>query len=196
MKRKVVVSVPSTVVDLGGNGVLNAGVVAFEPEVLVFDPALLPPGGETFTDSAHEDTLRSGAEWGGGALRPGVGGGAGFLGDLVVDVGEAVMLCTTAECNSTPDAVNTFEGLDLIPLGADDVVPGTVPSIEITDGVFPFSSVTVRTGGGLSAVGGLPLRLFARGELVIDGLVDVAGSPAGGRRRRSGWAARSPLRPP
>ncbi|MCY3004165.1 MAG: hypothetical protein NTV21_20410 [Planctomycetota bacterium] len=83
-KRKIVVDVPTSVKDLSGNAVLNAGRRTFVPEVVVFNPVSLPTGGEQFTNQSNTDTLRTGADWGGGRLVAGVGGGSGRFGDLII----------------------------------------------------------------------------------------------------------------
>ncbi len=176
-KRKIVVRVPATVVDLGGNPVQNAGQFTFTPEVLIFAPIVLPTGGEQFVDALNRDDARTGAVWSDvGVLLPGASGGPGYAGDLVVPTGQEVTLCTEAACLSFPTAVNTFQNLDVIPLGAADVVPGEIPQVQITDGQFPFSSVTVRTGGVLRFRGRRPARVFGRGEVLIQGVVDATGS--------------------
>ena len=56
----------------------------FVPEVVVFNPVSLPSGGEQFTNQSNTDTLRTGADWGGGRLVAGVGGGSGRFGDLII----------------------------------------------------------------------------------------------------------------
>ncbi len=105
LPRRIIVSVPTTVVDLGGNSVANAADVTFVPERITFMPVDLPkPGGEDFTTSPNqtghmEDTTRSGAVWGPASssnneLEPGVGGGSGRLGDLVLGAGTILTLYT------------------------------------------------------------------------------------------------------
>ncbi len=178
-KRKIVVRIPSVVSDLGGNPLQNAGEVVFTPELLSFPQAMLPPGGEQFTDATNRDARRTGALWtNAGFLGPGFGG-AGYLGDLVVGGAQALTLCT-GDCASFPGAQTVIQNIGVLPLGPDVVVPGQVPMIEVTDGIFPFASVNVAPGALLELAGSGPGRLLARGEAVYAGVLDASGdAPVG-----------------
>lgn len=176
LPRQVVVSLPSAIVDLGGNALTNPGLVVFTPEVLTFDPIALPDGGEQFDGSSNIDSVRSGTSVQGGLLVPGISGGSGFLGDLIVDTGETLVLCTDADCSEVPEAVSMFTGVDVLPLDGAVLPNGDPGMFTVTDGIFEFSSVTVRAGATLIFVGENPARLFARGEMLIQGLVDVSGA--------------------
>ncbi len=105
LPRRVIASIPSTIVDLGGFALANANPVSFIPERLVFPLATLPrTGGEDFStefgDNDHgEDTDRTGAFWGPKdttleQLVPGLGGGSGRLGDLHLAAGQILTLYT------------------------------------------------------------------------------------------------------
>jgi hypothetical protein len=96
--RRVVVDVPASVVDLVGHGVGNSGKRSFVPEVIHFTPVTLPPGGEQFLSLSNMDARRTGADWGEstlGRLKPGIGGGTGRMGDLVVPANTTLTLQTS-----------------------------------------------------------------------------------------------------
>jgi hypothetical protein len=180
-KRKIVVELPAAIQDLGGNALSNAGKVAFEPEVLIFAETVLPDGtGETFLDTDNLDAKRTGAAWGAGTLLPGAGGGSGKLGDLIVKTGEVLELSTDFA---------TFDGRELIGEGGGPVDPDLGPTIEVTDGIFEFDYVLVESGGVLRFTGTAPARLHARGEISIDGLLDVSGAapPDNALGGHQGW---------
>ena len=108
--RRIVVRVPSGVRDLAGNGVSNAGSISFVPQATPFPAATIPPGGEQFMNTANEQQERSGADWGGsqpGRLLPGIGGGSGRMGELIVRAGQSVTL-TTSPTSATGQI--TFSG--------------------------------------------------------------------------------------
>jgi hypothetical protein len=117
--RKIVVNIPNTVVDLVGNPISNAGNWIFVPEVVLFPPATLPPGGEQFTNQNNMDAKRTGADWGEsqpGRLLPGLGGGSGRLGDLIVKQGQTLSLTTspTAATGTLTFAANPVFGDQII----------------------------------------------------------------------------------
>ncbi len=111
--RRVVVVLPNTIVDLGGNGLANAGTTSFVPERLVFPKASIPQvGGEAFSATTRRDADRTGAGWGPPLsnqflalpaspqiqeLVPGFGGGSGRLGDLRVAPGQVLTLYTDGQ---------------------------------------------------------------------------------------------------
>lgn len=101
--RRIVINLPVQVIDLVKNSVANGGARSFVPEVNNFGTVQLPAGGEQFTDVGNEDPRRSGADWGlttPGRLIPGVGGGSGRMGDLVIQAGEVVTLYTSMQTAS------------------------------------------------------------------------------------------------
>lgn len=54
-------------------------------------------------------------------------------------------------------------------------------TLTVTDGTFPFASVRLLPSSQLKFVGANPARLFARGDMIIQGLIDLAGrAPAAG----------------
>jgi hypothetical protein len=93
--RRIVVSLPTSIVDLGGNSIANANSISFVPERLQFTSERLS---ESFVTAQginpNEDLKRSGAFWGPTNLRPGFGGGSGRLGDLALGPGEVLTLYT------------------------------------------------------------------------------------------------------
>ncbi|MFT5080325.1 MAG: hypothetical protein ACI84E_000980 [Planctomycetota bacterium] len=169
--RKIVVSVPSLVTDLGSNSIVNPGQATFSPQFLQFPPVILPGGtGESFDSPLYLDAPNTGAAWGGGALIKGILGGSGKLGPLIVDQ------------DNSPFVLNTdsqvWSNFDIITEGSATFPPSvTPPSLTITDGIFEFSRISVEAGAQLVLQGSNPARLLARGELLVQGsgLLDVSG---------------------
>lgn len=158
--RRIVVTLPPTIADLGGNALANAGVLSF---TTVVQPAQVEVLAATFAvdetklDARRTSMLRdapfAGTAPDGGAvegrLLRGLGGGSGRLGDLLVPSGGEVVLSTG------PDVPTVF-GPDLTtgpvfddggtPAPADDVLvayhvrasivdEGSYPADWATDGI-------------------------------------------------------------
>lgn len=176
-KRKIVIELSPLIVDLGGNGLLGAGTIAFTPEEIEFDPLVIS---EPFVDPSREDPVRTGSAWGSGFLATGPGGGSGRLGDLVVLPGTVVTLSTDSEDFSDITNPAIFNPAGIIDKPANFSVDG---------GVFEFARLRVDAGGVLRFQGTHPARVYVRGVVDIQGLVDVSGlsgtlqasnQPAGG----------------
>ena len=173
--RKIAVQISSIVSDLGGNLLANAGEVSFTPELIPFDPVTLV---EDFESTLLSDVEGSGADWGGavaGALLPGIAGGSGRHGDLVLLAGQELVLNTDSEDFSSiadPSILNPASVLGATFDGTDFTIP------TVTDGVFEFSSVFIDSGARLRFEGSNPARVFVRGEATILGLLDLAGEDA------------------
>ena len=165
--RKVVLTLADSIADLGGNTLQNPGESIIVPEFVAFPPIVLD---EPFDSSSNEDGPQSGAPWAsGGRLLLGAGGGSGRLGPLEVPAGVVVTLDTDSE-DFTSITDPTIYDPSLI---VDPAVFGTAETV--VGGVFDFSSIRVQAGGTLRLVGSNPARIFARGELLIEGKIDVAG---------------------
>lgn len=195
--RKLVVTIPTTVQDLVANSVLvenGGGTTAAVPELSAFGETVLPTdGGEDFTTNAFEDIRRGGAIWGTGRLAPGLTGGAGLLGDLIVHPGESILLNSDSNLfplnlshgANVPQVANVLTNPD--PTGGG--LPGEVDhvddfptSITVTDGGFSFATITVLPGGSLRIEGANASRLYSRGEARVEsgGTIDMTGhTPAG-----------------
>ncbi|MEW6073933.1 MAG: Ig-like domain-containing protein [Planctomycetota bacterium] len=199
VKRKVILVLPEAIKDLGGNSLENAGEWVFTPEAIDFDPLDIV---EDFENEANEDETRTGSVWSsGGTLLPGseggtpsgvLGGGSGQLGDLVVPSGATVVLNTDSE-----------DFLDIV-VGAEDpsifdpaLIIDSPGGITVTGGIFEFSRVRVDAGGTLRFEGSRPARLFARGEVVVQGVIDVSAANAAAQHGETflGGAGGAP-RPP
>ncbi|NOT29357.1 MAG: hypothetical protein HOP15_02780, partial [Planctomycetes bacterium] len=161
--RKIVLDLSPQIADIGGLPLINAGVVAFTPEQIALDPLVFS---EAFNGSAIEDVQRTGSPWGNGFAAPGIGGGSGRLGDLVVAPGTIVELNTDSEDFSALSS-EVFNPTNIIDRPA---------SLEITNGVFEFARLRVESGGLLRFKGTNPARVFVRGEAAIQGLIDVSGT--------------------
>ncbi|MCB9914373.1 MAG: hypothetical protein H6828_04365 [Planctomycetes bacterium] len=185
--RLTLVNLPSQLLDLKGNGLANPGQHVFATKVQAFPEIKLPKdGGEDFADSSNEDVLASGADWGAGRLRWGIGGGAGRLGPLLVRAGTEVVLNTDSQVFPLDGHVrsildNSEPGVDYDPLD-----PLTWPTITITDGTFEFSSVDIEPNGRLVLTGSNPGRIFARGQVVHNGVIDLSGETPAAHASNSG----------
>ena len=172
--RKIVLSFQGQPIDLAGFQLVNLAEQSFTPEVVSFDSVAIH---EDFGDTSQEDVRNSSAFWGSGMLIAGVTGGAGFLGELIVEAGQELVLATQADAGALPGSTNIIQSLDVLPLGGEIVVPGQVPSAQITDGVYAFSHVRVEPGASLRFEGQENARLYARGELAVLGELDASGHP-------------------
>lgn len=161
--RKIVIELSPLIIDLGGNPLTNAGTIAFTPELITFEPLVIS---EPFVDPSREDPVRTGSLWGSGFLATGPGGGSGRLGDLVVLPGTLVTLDTDSEDFSGITNPAVFNPANIIDKPLDFSVEG---------GVFEFSRLRVDAGGVLSFQGSNPARIYVRGVVDIQGVIDVSG---------------------
>ena len=185
--RKVLVTYPSGITDLAGHPLANAGSLSFVPELVELAPVILPDAdGEDFVTTSLEQVDISSANWGNGRLDRGYGGGSGRLGTLVVNTG-TVDLSTDSQ--TFPLDTSVFTAAEAVRDLLDNKVPGvdytasnssTWPTITVTDGVFEFSSLTIKPGGTLRFHGNHAARLLVRGPVQIQSsaLIDVRGSSA------------------
>jgi len=198
--RLIVVSTSSDILDLVNNGLANPTDYSFRTLQRSFDAIELPAaGGESFENSAgREDTLESGGNWGSGRLTWEIGGGSGRLGQLWIRPGEEVVLDTDSQLfpipiqsaettppgsypgqlrslldNYDPNDPETGLGGDYDPRDPEDW-----PTITVTNGLFEFSSVIIESGGTLRFQGSNPARVFSRGQLLLDGTIDLVGGDA------------------
>lgn len=182
MPRLLVVNLPVGVADLGDNTLINSGPVAGALEFFFFDEVFLPGGdGEDFATTEFRDDLRTGAHWGpadlGGslinAMTPGLGGGSGRLGDLVVrPIDSPFVLNTDEEAFPPGNLVDNYDPITGMPAAGEE-------SYTVEGGVFEFASVTIQPGATLRFEGTQPARIYARGGMVMQGLIDVAGADVG-----------------
>jgi len=175
--RLVVVNVPTNVQDLAGNSVANAGSIAFTPETVAQGAVTLPDAdGEDFDDLSNNNISETSADWGGGQLTRGTGGGSGRLGRLYVRSGTLVTIDTDSTvfplAGTARDLLdNAVHGIDYDPL-----VPASWPTITITDGIFEFTSITVESGGTLAFAGSRAARVLCRGPFEVAGTIDISGT--------------------
>ncbi len=195
--RLTVVTLPPQLLDLVSNQLSNPGQVVFSTKILAFPEIKLPKeGGEDFVDGSNEDVLASGGDWGGGRLAWGKGGGAGRLGPLLVRSGQELVLNTDSQQFPLPSQVysildNTKPGIDYDPLDAL-----TWPTITITDGAFEFSSVVIEPNAKLILVGSNPGRVFSRGQVLHNGVIDLSGeTPPAHSSNSGGMQTQNPLDP-
>ena len=171
--RKIVVTIPPTILDLGGNAVANPGKRVFVPEFIPFTPVLLPNGGESFISTQLRDDANTGALWGNGKLLRAMGGGSGELGPLVVTTANSPYILDTDS--------STFSDNSMLFVGPGDPVPGTAPTKTVTDGIFEFSRLVIEPGAQLLVQGSQAARIFVRGiaDIQSAGSLDArGGSPA------------------
>ncbi|MCP3918752.1 MAG: Ig-like domain-containing protein [bacterium] len=169
--RRLVMTVPESVIDLAGNPVLAAnggGPRTAVTETVVSGTVDII---ETFLNRANEDLARSGARWGTGRVQPAIGGGSGRLGDLHVRAGETVVLNTDSQDFPLPGRTSDL-------LGNPDAGGQFPTAITISDGAFEFASLIVEAGAVLRVEGDNPARLYSRGSILIadGGLVDLSGT--------------------
>ena len=181
--RKVLVNIPANLQDLAGNNLSNAGLVTFVPETVAQGLVYLPDAdGENFDDTSNADLRNTSADWSGGRLVRGFGGGSGRLGKLLVKSGQTCTLSTDSqEFPLTVANSGITQPRDLLDnaISVTDYDPAdsaTWPTITVTDGAFEFSSITVESGATLRFTGSNPARLFSRGSASILGTIDVRGS--------------------
>jgi hypothetical protein len=180
--RRVVVTVPTEVRDLAGNGVGNPFGFSFTPEFVLLPAVILPDAnGENFTDTTFYDATRSGAEWGSGKLTRGYGGGSGRLGELHIGPAETLTLNTNSQVfplasQAGYDILDNLQpGVDYFP-GHPESGPVLPDPITITDGTFEFTTITIETGGKLILRGTNPARIFSRGSINMAGIIDLSGT--------------------
>lgn len=167
--RKIVISLSPQISDLGGNTIVNPGLIAFEPERILFDPIFIE---EPFVDPSREDSLRTGSPWGAGVLTSGLGGGSGRLGDLIVLANTVVELDTDSEDFSSitnPAIFNPANIIERPPLPQPFVLEG---------GVFEFTRLRVDASGILRFKGSNPARVYVRGVADIQGQIEARGTSA------------------
>ncbi|MEZ5974050.1 MAG: hypothetical protein R3E96_04155, partial [Planctomycetota bacterium] len=174
--RLTVVDVPTSCVDLLLNPALpenGGGLTAMVTELGVTQAITLPLTGGGFGDTTLRDERRTSGDWGTNSrLAPGLGGGSGRLGELVVFPGETVVLNTDSQ---------TFPlGGSLDVLGNADISGNYPATITVTDGVFEFSYLYVQPGGTLRLEGSNPARILVRGiaEVAAGSVVDLSGAGA------------------
>lgn len=203
--RKIVLTLPVSARDLVGNELENPGETAFQTVVIDFPELVLPvpdpdvPGdepGEQFQNQNNLDADRSGANWGNNRLTFGVGGGTGRHGALVVPTGEVVVLDADSQDfpyvpdPSDPDATGVSQIYDLMDnVPVEDYTPtdrSTWPILTSDNGAFEFTQLIVRPGATLRVHGLNPARLFSRGPMIIDGVLDISGGSASAHLSNTG----------
>ncbi len=132
---------------------------------------------ERFLTQQLEDEGASGAAWGAGRLTPGQGGGSGRLGSLHIRANETLVLDTNSQMFPVPGQLNSImsnlePGADYDPLNQN-----TWPGVNITQARqgFEFSELRIDDGGTLVLKGTRPGRVFVRGVLVHEGILDLTG---------------------
>lgn len=178
LPRQLVITVPTNLQDVAGNPLSNPLTASCIPEFVPIAPVTLPDAdGENFDDTNNEDVSHSSAVWGAGKLTRGQGGGRGRLGEMIVRTGNTVTINTDSQTFplvlSGPHDLLTDQipGVNYNPLSV-----ATWPTITVTDGSFEFSSLVIDTGATLRFVGSRPARVLVRGNVNIQGLLDLSGS--------------------
>jgi hypothetical protein len=190
MPRLLLISVPSNVTDLGGIALANPSTAICTPQTIVLLPTTLPDAnGENFENQLNLDSARSGADWGPPAaplrLTRGFGGGSGRLGELVIQNQEIVTLNTDSTTfplasGVLGDVLTNKKPIDPMTM-VGDYPPADAnqwPKVTVTDGIFEFSRLVVNPGGTLKITGLKPARVYSRGTMILDGIVDVSGATA------------------
>jgi hypothetical protein len=181
-RRKVLIDIPANCIDLAGNQLANAQTVFFIPQAISFDPVVLPSAtGEQFTNTTLHDAVRSSALWGSGRLTRGTGGGSGRHGDVVVGAGQAPSLNTVTETfplgwlQTNPPVQQAYEVIARLPAGFSPTDKTTWPTASVRNGAFEFSRFVVQSNGTVRFDGAEPARVFSRGNMELQGIVNVSG---------------------
>ncbi len=178
LPRQIVVTVPGNLQDVAGNGIANPGVLPFVTEFIQIDPVILPDAdGEDFDDTSNADLNRTSAVWGAGKLTRGQGGGRGRLGSLRVRSSQTVVIDTDSQTFPFVLTGNHDVLTDLNPVDDYDALDHNAwPTITVTDGAFEFANLAIEQGGTLRFTGSRPARVLVRGNVNIQGVLDVGGS--------------------
>ena len=184
MPPLVVVSIPSSVVDIDENPVTTltgGGSLVAIAQRIEFDEVFIPSEeGETFDlsgleDGSQESVRATGARWGNGILAPGLIGGSGRHGSLRIGGGQTVILNTDSQVFPIPGSMSVNV------IGNQDPVTMLYPtSITETGGVFEFSSLEIAQTGRLILTGSNPARILVRGSVNLSpsSTLDVSGRSA------------------
>ncbi|MFT7667658.1 MAG: hypothetical protein ACI8X5_000337 [Planctomycetota bacterium] len=202
--RLIQVNISALPLDLVGNGLDNPSMDEFTIVGATFTEELLS---EDFSDTLNEDLFASGGAWGSGQLTYGNGGGTGRLGPLGLLAGEELTLDTDSQIFPIPTSANysgqlesllTNEQPDLAYMPGDvgtydPLDRDTWPTITSTGfgHAFEFSSVVIVNNSKLILTGSQPGRIFARGQLVNAGVIDLTGGTPAPHTSNSGSAAES-----
>jgi len=160
--RRLKLNFSTQIADIAGNSITNPGSYEID---LPNAATVVDSFTEGFNDLAMYDEGGSGVSmW---AASPGAvssnldpltgshsGGGPGYLGSFV----------------PTSDFTFDTDGMTLESVTGD--------FLNITDGVFAFDSIHIPEGVRVTAIGSNPLRLFSRGEFLVEGDLDLGGLSA------------------
>ena len=126
---------------------------------------------ESFGNDQQMDKTLSSGSWGGGKALPGALGGNGYHGEFDVTDGKSL-------------GGNVFEWItDGQVISKKNTVSGQDEMVK--DGVFRFSSFTLPKGTTMLVSGSKPIRIFVRGEAVLDGTIRSNGGSQGPHNARS-----------
>ncbi len=116
---------------------------------------------ETFDNTNMMDHARTGAVWDNGFLQAGKIGGSGILGDFDYRIGSKKV-----------GNVYVFDT-------DDTTIPASVAldgqEHQVSDGVFEFANFHVPAGITVRFEGTHPVKIFVRGDINIEGTLDVSG---------------------
>ena len=146
---------------------------------------------EDFRDNLNEDRGSSGARWGQGSLTFGHGGGSGRLGELHVPSNQTVTLNTDSQVfplTGQHHAILSNEEPGFGPGQYDPTNPLSWPQVTIDshgEG-FEFSRLELEPGARLVLEGTRPGRIFVRGEVLHEGVIDLSGETPAPHASNSG----------
>jgi hypothetical protein len=160
--RVLKVAISSQVQDLAGNSILNPG------EYLIPLPeAFSTPGSfsESFLDNSMEDTT---------------GSTEGLWASSSTGLDSGLQPATGAHEGGSSGVLGVFAPTEDFIFDTNSMVMRTVAGdlVTITDGVFPFEEIHIPSGVRVTAVGTNPLRLICRGQMLIEGHLDLSGQNA------------------
>ncbi len=121
---------------------------------------------ELFIDSRFFDKDRSSADWGGGRLKPRITvGGSGILGDFSADLGKWI--------GKDKQGRDVFEwDTSSLKIPSERTLDGRTHTVS--NGVFEFSSFTLKANERLRIVGRNIPRFLVSGKVEVHGVIEVA----------------------
>ncbi len=177
--RLILVDITNQLLDVVGKSLDNPSTAIWSTTTQPVEEVLIT---EDFTTTDSFDEVRSSKDaWGVGnppRVVPGQGGGSGRLGEFTIPAGQVVTVDTDSEVFPLVDQVvpvmtNEIPGVDYDPLDLNAWPTVTIDPVAQPGASFEFSRIDI--DGTLVVTGSQPLRLFARGEAIVDGIIDLTG---------------------
>ncbi len=115
-----------------------------------------------------------------------LGGGSEFSFDVVPGAGTNTTYALVGELDPLGSGLTflqngsdgpSFAGVDTVSNFDFQANPGAVPpDVVVTDGIFEFNRVSISSAGGLRLRGNDEVRMFVRGNMRVEGIVNASGT--------------------